>query len=651
MPFEINNHLKLVKAVRANNLVVFIGAGLSFDLTNTDGNKIGGWKSLAQAIIDRFGNEEKKLNNLKELSADLEPIETLDLIQKLVKKSSSVDMRDIKLFIRKYLDLSPANPLSLHKKLAMLTDKIITTNYDKAMEVSCPELGQNVAYTGRNFELTTHRSNEPFLLKLHGCVSDMDSLVLFTDSYDRLYDRKERNAQHTLKVFENLIYNKKILFIGCGMGDFQINHLFNEVRYLEGENSEKHFVISKYPLNGPLDFLTPISVGSYDEIETIIDTLIKIRQEAALEKNREKLELQQQNELLKKELEQRGHHTEVIMELFNEAVAFYNEKEYEKAITKYRQITSLEDLKYFGIYNNWGTAIANLARVRNSEALYQDSFAKYDMAVRLDPTAATPHNNWGTAIYRLAKLKKDKVLFQSSYEQYAEAIRLKPDYSNAYSNWGNALYSEALIEPQNEALLYASFEKYADSVRINPADAFAYNNWGNAIYALAKFKQDPSLYKNSFEKYSRAAELDPANATTYNNWGNSIADLARLQKDEKLYRESFTKYISAAALGDADRITYYNWGNAVMELARLLDDPKLYQECIDLFQKAARLGAPSYNMACACALLKNKEKAMELLAYCLQHNEIKAGFAAADSDWDVYRSDPDFTQLLEKYLK
>ena len=68
--------------------------------------------------------------------------------------------------------------------------------------------------------------------------------------------------------------------------------------------------------------------------------------------------------------------------------------------------------------------------------LYKQSIEKYEKAVSLNPNHANAFNNWGTAILELAKLTDDETLYKQSFEKYEKAVSLNPNHANAFDNWG-----------------------------------------------------------------------------------------------------------------------------------------------------------------------------------------------------------------------
>ena len=320
---------------------------------------------------------------------------------------------------------------------------------------------------------------------------------------------------------------------------------------------------------------------------------------------------------------------------------------YKESFEKYQKSTELNPKKDSTFYN-WGIAIYELAKLKNDEVLYKESFEKYQKATELNPKKDSAFYNWGIAIHVLAKLKNDEGLYKESFEKYQKATELNPKKDSAFYNWGNAIMELAKLK-NDEGLYKESFEKYQKTTELNPKDDSVFYNWGIAIYDLAKLKNNEALYKESFEKYQKATELNPKKDYAFYNWGIAIKELAKLKNDENLYKESFEKYQKATELNPKYDSAFYNWGYAIMELAKLKNDMIFFEQCFEKLNKAVELGGRSYNLACAYAVKKDKNKALEILENSLKKNEIETSFVERDDDWNTFLDDSDFIALMKKY--
>lgn len=165
---------ELAEAIKDNNLVLFIGAGLSSNLVNKQNSKIGNWKNLVDSLIVYLRGKGYDLSEIKEVEEGKE-LEALQIIE----NDQNIPLYQIINFAKSFYDLANDNDLTLHRKLLAITDKIITTNYDNAFELSQNEPLINVAYKGKDHELASiPMPREKTLFKLHGCISDGNKMIL-----------------------------------------------------------------------------------------------------------------------------------------------------------------------------------------------------------------------------------------------------------------------------------------------------------------------------------------------------------------------------------------------------------------------------------------------------------------------------------------
>ncbi|KAA6350471.1 hypothetical protein EZS27_002198 [termite gut metagenome] len=219
------------------------------------------------------------------------------------------------------------------------------------------------------------------------------------------------------------------------------------------------------------------------------------------------------------------------------------QKKYEDACYYYGKADEITPNA--SIYNNWGNALLNLAKLKSTPDLYEESIIKYKKAIESKPDLAEAYNNWGAALLNLARLNPDPALFEESIDKYKKAIEIKPDYAEAYNNWGNAL-SDLVGLKSDPALYEESIIKYKKAIELKPDYADAYNNWGAALFNHAQLQPDSALFEESIDKYKKAMELKLDYAEAYYNWGIALKRLAQLKiiNIEKLfaYLEEYLKY-------------------------------------------------------------------------------------------------------------
>ena len=471
----------LKEAIENDELVLFIGAGLSWNLKNTEGKTLGGWKEMVSSIL-AFLKDKEYITAEEQQSYDkLEPIGALKKLE-----DKGISRREIGDFLKHYFTLKKSKKLPIHKKAFRLSTKIITTNYDRAFEIAFPELQEIKAYKTKDYELNKLKKDPIFLFKLHGCIEHIDSMVLFPSDYDKLYKSTGREAEHALYALRNLIFNKTFLFIGTGMGDPQITSFFEEIKRTQGIYNQEHFIITFEPLKESLNFLTPIKINDKKEIPGVIDQLLDIKKDADAKKSSEKELLLEQlkasekeKEALEKELDkEKDKNKRQALLLKREAnnhfrlgLKHHQAEEYLEAAEEYKAATELKP-KTTNTYNNWGNVLSKMARIKSgseAEKLYKEAFEKYKLATTYKKDKHQAYYNWGLALMRLAKTKSGneaEKLYKEAFEKYKLATTYKKDKHQAYYNWGLALMRLAKTKSNSEAkeLINEAIKKFQQAV-------------------------------------------------------------------------------------------------------------------------------------------------------------------------------------------
>ncbi|WP_315570949.1 SIR2 family protein [Alloprevotella tannerae] len=450
----------LKEAIEKDELVLFIGAGLSWDLKNTEGTTLGGWKEMVSSMLSF---REVKIRITAEEQQSYEKLEPIKALKELKKKG--IDKNIVGDFIKRYFTLGEENNLSLQEDLFKLSAKIITTNYDRAFEIAASELNNSKAYKTRNYEISRLKKAPVFLFKLHGCIEHIDSMVLFPSDYEDLYKSKSRDAKHVLQALRNLIFNKTFLFIGTGLGDHQINSIFKEIKRTQGNYDQGHFIITPNPLNKSLNFLTRIEINDYTEIPSVIKQLLYIKEKAKKQKSAEEIRrLMQIEELDEKNISL----TEKLGQVQNE----------------FNRISLLLERE---ANNRFRTGLKH-----HMAEEYLEASEEYKAAIELNPNNPEAYNNWGTVLCHLAQTKTDsegEKLYKEACEKFKEGISYKKDV--AYYNWGYALMAQAKTKSGKEAeeLYEDAFEKYNLALKYGGG---AYNL--ACLYAIRNQKAEALKY-------------------------------------------------------------------------------------------------------------------------------------------------------------
>ena len=468
---------ELIKAIKDNKLVLFVGAGMgmSSKIINNKNEPISDWKNLVRQLLENLktiGNSKssEKFIALSSLVEKISPIDILYIIEKIKNENGDNNVIDnkIKDFLLDFFALHTTNNYTEHQKLWKLSKKIITTNFDKALENSFNLIPNNrsalkVCYdTNASLLRSWFNLDDYTLLKIHGCIDNPDTLIIFPSEYNSLYSRRQdgeninevkpSDKQQILFHFQNIITNYTILFLGYSMNDIDINNIFGRIKRMLGNHPKKHFIISpNEKLEEKFSFLRRIPVDdNFEELPKIIRELL-IRKHGSpdfqrIRKDLDKIETEleaKKSELstIDNDLEKIKKQIELLsLELYKNGLEDHKNGRYVGAIRNFEIADKIQSDKSNNsyIFNSWANLLVDLAKMEEDEShSMNESFEKYRIATEMNEKNDTAFVDWGNALYELAnRVKTDKeVYLQDSFGKYKKAIEVNDNNDKAFYSW------------------------------------------------------------------------------------------------------------------------------------------------------------------------------------------------------------------------
>lgn len=226
----------LLNAYNNNNLILFIGAGVSKNLNIPD------WKELISEIAKELGFDVDVFLTYGDYLS-LAEYYLLNNNNKIGKLRSWMDTN----WHRNDINVENSN---VHKLISTGNFPIIyTTNYDRWIELSLKHYNKPHKVIVDVSDIADIKGGDTQVIKLHGDFSDDSSIVLGESSY---FDRLDFDSPLDIK-FRSDILGKSILFIGYSLSDLNIKILFYKLDKLWKKNSNastsrpKSFVFSSSP--------------------------------------------------------------------------------------------------------------------------------------------------------------------------------------------------------------------------------------------------------------------------------------------------------------------------------------------------------------------------------------------------------------------
>jgi len=207
----------LNRAAQNGTLVLFIGSGLSSPPFDS-------WSAFVQKAIKaanlnattRSGREPDEI--LQHCKQAMNPEDWLKFIDNCFSKKISID------------EIS-AN----YKCLTRLNIRqIITTNYDSIPSILWPNR-EVFSNTKGEMETIIRRLALPdkyeYVLKLHGCHTRPDTLVVTSKDYRKVIRRKD------IRIYLNsVLAGRTVLFLGFGLNDIHVGRILKHLRFIFGNN-------------------------------------------------------------------------------------------------------------------------------------------------------------------------------------------------------------------------------------------------------------------------------------------------------------------------------------------------------------------------------------------------------------------------------
>tara|TARA_R110002012_G_scaffold99170_2_gene237083 strand:+ start:509 stop:1876 length:1368 start_codon:yes stop_codon:yes gene_type:complete len=282
--------LKLIsKSSIYGNLGLFIGAGMSMAILNTEWNKVAlSWKELIFKCAEEFNISLKNDINTEGLSYPEIATEIAKLIALNKDISYKLAIKELKEKISEITCWYPENQKRLeYNEIIENIDPnwIITTNYDLIIE--CLLTGKCLSL-GPNDQLISPQNLIP-IYHLHGIRTAPDSIIISQEDYISLF----RPNQYRQQKLSLSIKESTTLIIGYGLGDVNVLTAVDWTKnvYINQRINYPHDIIqllyTEKPKILPYRDRNEILIIEFDNLENILKEIgAIIIQEKKIDKER-----------------------------------------------------------------------------------------------------------------------------------------------------------------------------------------------------------------------------------------------------------------------------------------------------------------------------------------------------------------------------
>ncbi len=242
---------ELSKAVANGRAVLFVGAGMSRP-------QLPGWVGLLERMRDWAAKEGiAPPAHLATLIGRGKLMLAADELRRALGRRTGECLQA--LLDPQGLELGPAHALTWKLPFGA----VVTTNFDRLLEHAANGVP---VYTWRDEEGMTRaaRGAERALVKVHGCVSMPDTVVLGGADYRKLLFSNEPYK----RFMQHLLIGKTILFMGYGLQDYDLEPLMEEMQQVLPKGRAPDFALFD------VREMSPPEIESYKErfgVELIYD--------------------------------------------------------------------------------------------------------------------------------------------------------------------------------------------------------------------------------------------------------------------------------------------------------------------------------------------------------------------------------------------
>jgi hypothetical protein len=238
----------LVDAVRRNDCVLFVGAGLS------QGAGLPGWASLLSRILSWYEENSVRLADL----ADIQKlIEEKDLLPAAEAIKDGVNPEIFRRALSSIMDDENLSPSQTHLLLPTIPfSAVLTSNYDRLLERAYGKVAQlpRVITHNSGTALTAALHERRFyILKVHGTIEHVETIILGRRSYRELVHGNQAYIEH----IRTLLRTKTFLFVGFSLSDPDLRLILDREQAVWGRTHQHSLRADERAVN-----LTPSCRGN-----------------------------------------------------------------------------------------------------------------------------------------------------------------------------------------------------------------------------------------------------------------------------------------------------------------------------------------------------------------------------------------------------
>lgn len=225
----------LVRDIAARRSVLFLGAGVSRNAANVHGVHPREWMDFLKHLATQVTDTARKLE-IDRCIDDGDLLTACELAKKYLSTSA------FKTEILQEFSGNGYRPGKIHDDLSMVDSRLVmTTNFDKLYENRANQLQDNTVIVKNYYDTDVadvFRRQDRVVLKIHGTIDTADRTI-FTRSQ---YALARRDYGHFYGLLRGLFITHTFVFLGASMRDPDMQMLLEDHAY-RFEGARPHYIV------------------------------------------------------------------------------------------------------------------------------------------------------------------------------------------------------------------------------------------------------------------------------------------------------------------------------------------------------------------------------------------------------------------------
>ena len=241
---DVESFGRLANCIRGGKAVALVGAGFSA--------RVGypGWDTLLEGMEQRLSRVREKVDSThrgttQQLPPNLKRFD--DILWRGEEYRERLGEAEYFAMLTEAFERDPGTDPCLDALVRLPFRHILTTNYDKALEVTHHRLGiakpkcvnwaDDEDVLGLMFSFLDHEGPERYLIYLHGCISNPSTIILTDRDYTHRYLRSDAAVRKLFAIFAM----QRIVIFGFSLSDPDLMAILRQVTGALGFQSPRHF--------------------------------------------------------------------------------------------------------------------------------------------------------------------------------------------------------------------------------------------------------------------------------------------------------------------------------------------------------------------------------------------------------------------------